>query len=59
MVHEAGRVQMAHDACGGEGVQTERAARPAGSVPRRRKHGKKRAGKPKAQAPSVREAIEL
>ena len=56
---EVGGVQMAHDAWGGEGVQTERAVRPAGSEPRRRKHSKKRAGKPKAQAPSVKEAIEL
>jgi hypothetical protein len=59
MVEAVGGVQMAHDAWGGEGVQTERAVRPAGSEPRRRKHSKKRAGKPKAQAPSVKEAIEL
>ena len=45
-----------------EGVVTERgpsAARPVGSAPRLAKHSKKRAAKPKAQPPLIKEAINL
>jgi hypothetical protein len=50
-------VMSGHD----EGVEMERApsARPAGSAPRQRKHGKKRAAKPKARPHSIKEAVEL
>ena len=50
-------VMSGHD----EGVEMERApsARPAGSAPRQRKHGKKRAAKPKARPHSFKEAVVL